>query len=79
VYSFIVLGIIPGTDIQIGFWPMMGLMVTSLAAFKIYKPRLVKYVSDWWHQYDDLEDPAHQRLHASHLHRRLPKLPKPAR
>ncbi|HEX5744237.1 MAG TPA: hypothetical protein VFX84_02190 [Candidatus Saccharimonadales bacterium] len=79
MYSFIVLGIIPGTDIQIGFWPTMGLIAASLVAFKIYKPRLTRVIRDWWHQYDDVEDPAHRPPHASSLHRRLPKLPKPAR
>lgn len=73
MYGFIVLGIIPGTDIQIGFWPMMGLMAATVVAFKFYKPRLAKIISDWWHRYDDMVDPAPRPLHASSLHRRLPK------
>ncbi len=73
MYSFIVLGIIPGTDIQIGFWPTMGLIAVSVIIFRIYKPRLAKILRDWWHQYDDVQDLAHRPLHASRLHRRLPK------
>jgi hypothetical protein len=73
VYGFIVLGIIPGTNIQIGFWPMMGLIAVSMAAFIIYKPRAARHISDWWHHYDDIEDAPHRPLHANRLHRRMPK------
>lgn len=73
MYDFIVLGLIPGTDIRIGFWPMLGLMAVSVIIFKIYKPRLVKIISGWWHQYDDIQDMAHRPLHARRLHRRMAK------
>lgn len=73
MYSFIVLGIIPGTNIQIGFWAMMALITASLVAFKIYRHRLVKMISAWWHQYDDIEDIVRRPLHASRLHRRQPQ------
>lgn len=73
MYSFIVLGLIPGTNIQIGFWPMMGLIAVSLGVFKVYRHRAAKIISDWWHQYDDIADPAHRPVHASRLHRRMAK------
>lgn len=72
MYSFIVLGIIPGTNIQIGFWAWMGLMIAFAVAFKLSKPRLVAMISNWWHQFDD-ENYLISRttMHASQLHRRL--------
>lgn len=71
VYSFIVLGLIPGTNIQIGFWAWIVLMVISLAVFKLYKHRLVSIISAWWHQFDDENYFSRAPLHASRLHRRL--------
>lgn len=72
VYSFIVLGLIPGTNIQIGFWAWIALTILFFIGFRIYKGRLTTIISGWWHQFDD-ENYLLSRttLHASQLHRRL--------
>lgn len=71
MYSFLVLGLIPGTNIQIGFWTWMVLMVGLIITFKIYKRRLYRAIENWWHKFDEETDVARKPLPASQLHRRL--------
>jgi hypothetical protein len=71
VYSFLVLGLIPGTNIQIGFWAWIVLMVGLIITFKIYKRRLYRAIGNWWHQFDEDNGLARKPLPASQLHRRL--------
>ena len=70
MYSLLVLGLIPGTDIQISFWAWMVLMAGLLVAFKLCHRRIMNFLADWWRSLDEadsLSDP----LHASRLHSRL--------
>lgn len=71
MYSFLVLGLIPGTNIQISFWAWLVLMALLAVAFKRYKHYAAERIEAWWHQFDDI-DSAKQRkpLHANHLHLR---------
>jgi hypothetical protein len=69
MYSFLVLGLIPGTDIQINFWAWIVLMIALATAAYRLKSRLVRYVSAWWHQFDEADLPR-EPLHASRLHLR---------
>jgi hypothetical protein len=71
VYDFLVLGLIPGTNIQIGFWASIGLMIGLVIAYKLYKKRLFGLIGAWWHRFDDEDASARKPLHASQLHRRL--------
>lgn len=70
MYSFLVLGLIPGTNIQISFWAWMVLMAGLLIAFKIYRRRVTNYLVSWWRSLDEVEDSSHG-IHASQLHSRL--------
>jgi hypothetical protein len=60
MYSFIVLGIIPGTDIQIGFTGWLAITALAWPLYKLSRRQLEQYVL------------AHQPvgLHASQLHQR---------
>jgi hypothetical protein len=69
MYSFLVLGLIPGTDIQINFWAWIVIMIGLLYAGHRLRPRLTAYISRWWHQFDD-SDTLRQPLHANQLHLR---------
>lgn len=69
MYSFLVLGLIPGTDIQINFWVWIILMIGLVFAAHRLKPRVINYVVNWWHQFDD-ETTDRQPLHANQLHLR---------
>jgi hypothetical protein len=71
VYNFLVLGLIPGTNIQISFWASIAMMVVFVIAFMIYKRRLTAIIKDWWHQFDEEDGLERKPLHASQLHRRL--------
>lgn len=71
MYTFLVLGLIPGTNIQIGFWGWIIIMSASVIVYKRYKDHLRQYLDNWWHQFDDdLEGVPHEPLHASRLHLR---------
>lgn len=71
MYSFLVLGIIPGTNIQIGFWAWIILMAGLIIAFRRYKQQLIALVENWWHQFDeDAEGSARRPLPANQLHLR---------
>jgi hypothetical protein len=71
MYTFLVLGLIPGTNIQIGFWGWAIIMIALAIVFRIYKSRLTRYVKSWWHQFDDeLDELPRKPLHASRLHLR---------
>lgn len=69
MYSFIVLGLIPGTNIQINFWAWIIIMIgLTVTAYKL-RFRVVRLVSNWWGQLDN-EAETRQPLHASQLHLR---------
>lgn len=71
MYNFLVLGLIPGTNIEIGFWAWIIIMGGLAVAFRRYKPYLIEAVIKWWHQFDeDLESVPHEPLHANRLHLR---------
>jgi hypothetical protein len=71
MYNFLVLGLIPGTNIQIGFWTTIIIMLILMVAFKRYKSYLIGAINKWWHQFDDdLEGVPHEPVHASRLHLR---------
>ncbi len=69
MYSFLVLGLIPGTNIQINFWAWVIIMIgLTVAAYRL-RFRVTRLISSWWHQFDE-EDAARRPLHASQLHLR---------
>ena len=69
MYTFLVLGLIPGTNIQISFWAWIIIMVlVTLGAYRL-RHRVTAYASKWWHQFDT-SDITRQPLHASQLHLR---------
>ncbi len=70
MYSLLVLGLIPGTNIQINFWAWIGLMTVLLILFRIYGRRVMNFVVAWWRSLDYIDDPR-DPLHASQLHSRL--------
>jgi hypothetical protein len=71
MYNFLVLGLIPGTNIQIGFWTWIIIMIGLVVAFKRSKPYVIEMVYKWWHQFDeDVESVPREPLHASRLHLR---------
>lgn len=71
MYTFLVLGLIPGTNIQIGFWSWIIIMAALGVVFRRYKHHLIKHVDAWWHKFDeDLESLPHEPLHANRLHLR---------
>jgi hypothetical protein len=71
MYNFLVLGLIPGTNIQIGFWAWAIIMIALVIGFRRIKPYVAALFDKWWHQFDDdLEGVPHEPLHASRLHLR---------
>jgi hypothetical protein len=65
MYAFLVLGLIPGTNIQISFQAWLFIAPVLLVAAIILRPRALQ----WWHKFG--EDQASRRpLHASQLHLR---------
>ncbi|HVV67052.1 MAG TPA: hypothetical protein VHB72_03205 [Candidatus Saccharimonadales bacterium] len=71
MYTFLVLGLIPGTNIQIGFWAWLIIMIAFLLTFRKTKPYVTQHIGNWWHQFDDIEEPGQRKpLHASRLHLR---------
>ena len=71
MYSFLVLGLIPGTNIQIDFWAWIILMAGLLIATVLLKQYVLRLVANWWHQFDETDGASRQPLHASQLHQRL--------
>lgn len=75
VYSLLVLGLIPGTDIQIGFSAWVVMMIVLLIGFKLYRQRVARAVRslamETWKRFEGHYDLVRQPLHASQLHRRL--------
>lgn len=69
MYSFLVLGLVPGTNIQISFWAWIIIMAVLLVVAKRFKATIEQRIDAWWHQFDN---PAGSRkpLHASQLHLR---------
>lgn len=71
MYNFLVLGLIPGTNIEIGFWSWIIIMVALMIAYRHYKQYLIEMIDRWWHQFDEeLEGVPHEPLHANRLHLR---------
>lgn len=71
MYSFLVLGLIPGTNIQIGFWSWIIITLVVAVIFYRYSKNIARYMNSWWHQFDDdLEELPREPLHANHLHLR---------
>lgn len=70
MYTFLVLGLIPGTNIQIGFWTWLVIAGLLAVVLKRYRSRLVLAVAMWWHQFDEDEAASRKPLHASRLHLR---------
>lgn len=84
--NILVLGLIPGTDIAISFWAWMVLMVALAVALRVYGRRWLRVTQDELRQLGEYLDhylslyldeylAGRQRrpLHASQLHRRLPR------
>ena len=70
MYSLLVLGLIPGTDIQINFWAWLILMAGLIVAFKLLHKRVVNFLADLWKRLDYVEG-VRRPLHATQLHSRL--------
>lgn len=70
MYSLLVLGLIPGTNIQIGFWAWMGLMVSLLIILRLSWHRIGASIAKRWRNLYE-EDGLHDPWHASRFHRRL--------
>jgi hypothetical protein len=65
MYAFLVLGLIPGTNIQISFQAWLVIAPVLLVAAIILRPLVLR----WWHKFN--EDQVSRRpLHASQLHLR---------
>ena len=69
MYAFFVLGLIPGTNIQISFQAWLFIAPVLAVAGLILRPRLERRVRQWWHEYDE-DQVSRQPLHASQLHLR---------
>jgi hypothetical protein len=68
MYTFLVLGLIPGTNIQINFYAWIIIMIgLSISVYRL-RSRIVRRLSGWWHQFDETE--TRQPLHANQLHLR---------
>jgi hypothetical protein len=65
MYSFLVLGIIPGTNIQISFQAWLVMLALSPFAGLALKPRLL-HMLEW-----GVAAQSHSPLHASQLHHRI--------
>lgn len=71
MYDFLVLGLIPGTNIQIGFWTWIIIAGGMFVAYRHYKQHLIELIARWWHQFDeDIEGVPREPLHANRLHLR---------
>jgi hypothetical protein len=69
MYTFLVLGLIPGTNIQINFWAWIVIVIGAAFVAHRLKSRVVAFASTWWHQFD-ADKATRQPLHASQLHLR---------
>lgn len=68
MYTFLVLGLIPGTNIQINFYAWIIIMIgLGISAYRL-RPRIVRHISNWWHQFDEVQ--RRRPLHANQLHLR---------
>ena len=71
MYSILVLGLVPGTNIQINFWVWVILMIGLVLAFRKYREQIYARIEEWWHQFDDeVENLPRKPLHAKRLHLR---------
>lgn len=71
MYTFLVLGLIPGTNIQIGFWGWIIIMSASVITFKLYRQYIIEIIEKWWHQFDeDVESMPRKPLPSNRLHLR---------
>lgn len=71
MYSFLVLGLIPGTNIQIDFWAWIILMAGLIIITTLFKQHAIRLVANWWHRFDEAAGAGRRPLHASQLHQRL--------
>ena len=69
MYTFLVLGLIPGTNIQINFWAWMVIMTGLIIIGWRAKRYVVRYIAAWWHQFDE-DAGIRKPLHANQLHLR---------
>jgi hypothetical protein len=68
MYSFLVLGLIPGTNIAISFQVWLVVMVVALVGFMIVRKRIEQFIISI---VDEMfGTPQRQPLHASQLHLR---------
>lgn len=67
--SFLILGLIPGTNIQISFWAWVIITALSLIGFKLYRKRITNYLVTFWNDLDRID--SRRPLHANQLHSRL--------
>lgn len=65
MYSFLVLGLIPGTNIQLSFWAWLVIMPLLVASIWKFKPRMLNLI-EW-----GLAPQPRLPLPANRLHRRL--------
>ena len=70
MYSLLVLGLIPGTNIQIDFWAWIGLMISFLIILRLGWHHIKTAATRHWQNLYD-EDGLHDPWHASRFHRRL--------
>jgi hypothetical protein len=68
MYTFLVLGLIPGTNIQINFYAWLVIMVGLIIMAYRLLPRVVRLVSACWRKLNNTS--ARKPLHASQLHLR---------
>lgn len=69
MYTFLVLGLIPGTNIQINFYAWVIIMIGLAISAHRLRPRFVRALSSWWHQFDEVHQ-QRRPLHANQLHLR---------
>jgi hypothetical protein len=68
MYSFLVLGLIPGTNIQISFQAWLGIMAAVVAVL----PFVAAFIKPHWHKrLAELAATEHQPVHANQLHLRV--------
>lgn len=70
MYTFLVLGLIPGTNIQINFYAWIVIMLGLAAAIYKFRVRIARVLHELWRELEGAEPRRPQPLHASRLHLR---------